>query len=109
MNALTSLPRWLASGTTVVMSSPPTTTIAAPWATDAGANDNASGTAAIVTLAANSDHYPFATHHVPCIFLENEKGDAFQYYHTIFYTYKTVRFDSYEPVFRLVRDFVDQY
>jgi hypothetical protein len=46
---------------------------------------------------------------VPCIFLENEKGDAFQYYHTIFDTYKTVRFDSYEPVFRLVRDFVEQY
>ena len=60
-------------------------------------------------LAANSDHYPFATHHVPCIFLENEKGDAFQYYHTIFDTYKTVRFDSYEPVFRLVRDFVEKY
>ena len=60
-------------------------------------------------LAANSDHYPFATRHVPCIFLENENGDAFQYYHTIFDTYKTVRFDSYEPVFRLVRDFVEQY
>ena len=60
-------------------------------------------------LAANSDHYPFATRHVPCIFLENEKGDAFQYYHTIFDTYKTVHFDSYEPVFRLVRDFVEQY
>ncbi len=60
-------------------------------------------------LAANSDHYPFATRHVPCIFLENEKGDAFQYYHTIYDTYKTVRFDSYEPVFRLVRDFVEQY
>ena len=60
-------------------------------------------------LAANSDHFPFATRHVPCIFLENEKGDAFQYYHTIFDTYKTVRFDSYEPVFRLVRDFVEQY
>lgn len=60
-------------------------------------------------LAANSDHHPFATRHVPCIFLENEKGDAFQYYHTIFDTYKTVRFDSYEPVFRLVRDFVEQY
>ncbi len=60
-------------------------------------------------LAANSDHYPFATHHVPCIFLENEKGDAFQFYHTIFDTYKTVRFDSYEPVFRLVRDFVERY
>ena len=60
-------------------------------------------------LAANSDHYPFATRHVPCIFLENEKGDAFQYYHTIFDTYKTVRFDSYEPVFRLVRDFIEHY
>ena len=32
-----------------------------------------------------------------------------EYYHTIFYTYNTVRFDSYEPVFRLVRDFVEQY
>ena len=40
---------------------------------------------------------------------EFEKGDAFQYYHTIFDTYKTVRFDSYEPVFRLVRDFIEQY
>ena len=60
-------------------------------------------------LAANSDHYPFATRHVPCIFLENEEGDAFQYYHTIFDTYKTVRFDSYEPVFRLVRDFIERY
>ena len=60
-------------------------------------------------LAANSDHYPFATRHVPCIFLENEKGDAFQYYHTIFDTYETVRFDSYEPIFRMVRDFVKEY
>ena len=60
-------------------------------------------------LAANSDHYPFATRHVPCIFLENEKGDAFQYYHTVYDTYQTVRFDSYEPVFRLVRDFIEQY
>ena len=60
-------------------------------------------------LAANSDHYPFATRHVPCIFLENEKGDAFQYYHTIFDTYETVRFDSYEPIFKMVRDFVEQY
>ncbi len=60
-------------------------------------------------LAANSDHYPFATRHVPCIFLENEKGDAFQYYHTIYDTYQTVKFDSYEPVFRLVRDFIEKY
>ena len=60
-------------------------------------------------LAANSDHYPFATRHVPCIFLENEKGDAFQYYHTIYDTFETVKFDSYEPVFRLVRDFIERY
>ena len=39
----------------------------------------------------------------------DEKGDAFQYYHTIFDTYRTVRFDSYEPVFRLVCDFVEHY
>ena len=60
-------------------------------------------------LAANSDHYPFAIRHVPCIFLENEEGDAFQYYHTVFDTWKTAVFDSYEPIFRLVTDFVDKY
>lgn len=60
-------------------------------------------------LAANSDHYPFAMQHVPCIFLENEKGDAFQYYHTIFDNWDHVVTDSYEPVFRLVRDFIEQY
>ena len=60
-------------------------------------------------LAANSDHYPFATRHVPCIFLENQEGDAFKYYHTIYDTYENAVFDSYEPVFRLVRDFVEQY
>ena len=60
-------------------------------------------------LAGNSDHYPFATRHVPCIFLENQEGDAFPYYHTIYDTYKTVRFESYEPVFKLVRDFVQRY
>ena len=60
-------------------------------------------------LAANSDHYSFAKRHVPCIFLENEKGEAFQYYHTIYDNYHTVRFDSYEPVFRLVTDFVERY
>lgn len=60
-------------------------------------------------LAANSDHYPFARRHVPCIFLENQEGDAFPYYHTIFDTYETVSFASYEPVFMLVRDFVEKY
>ena len=60
-------------------------------------------------LAANSDHYSFATRHVPCIFLENQEGDAFKYYHTIYDTYENAVFDSYEPVFRLVRDFLEQY
>ena len=60
-------------------------------------------------LAANSDHYPFATRHVPCIFLENENGDAFPYYHTIYDNWEHAVFDSYEPVFRLVRDFIEIY
>ena len=60
-------------------------------------------------LAANSDHYPFATRHVPCIFLENEDGDAFPYYHTIYDNWKHAVFDSYEPVFKLVTDFIGQY
>lgn len=60
-------------------------------------------------LAANSDHYPFATRHVPCIFLENEDGDAFPYYHTIYDDWSHAVFDSYEPVFRLVRDFIEKY
>ena len=60
-------------------------------------------------LAANSDHYPFATRHVPCIFLENEEGDAFKYYHTVFDDWAHAVFDSYEPVFKLVTDFVERY
>lgn len=43
------------------------------------------------------------------VFLENQEGDAFKYYHTIYDTYENAIFDSYEPVFRLVRDFVEQY
>ena len=60
-------------------------------------------------LAANSDHYPFAKRHVPCIFLENQEGDAYPDYHTIFDTWKRAVFDSYEPVFKLVTDFVERY
>ena len=60
-------------------------------------------------LAANSDHYPFAERGVPCIFLENQEGDAFPYYHTILDNWKNAVFDSYEPVFKLVRDFVELY
>ena len=60
-------------------------------------------------LAGNSDHYPFAQRGVPCIFLENEGGDAFQYYHTTLDTWENAIFDSYEPTFKLVRDFIERY
>ena len=60
-------------------------------------------------LAANSDHYPFATRHVPCIFLENQEGDAFPYYHTPNDNMKTFRADSYAPVFKLITDFIARY
>ena len=57
-------------------------------------------------LAANSDHYPFAVRGVPCIFLENEEGSAFPHYHTPADNIRTVKFDSYEPVFKLVEGFI---
>ena len=57
-------------------------------------------------LAANSDHYPFAVRNVPCIFLENQEGSAFPHYHTPADNIKTVRFDSYEPVFKLIEAFI---
>ena len=60
-------------------------------------------------LAGNSDHYPFAQRNVPCIFLENKEGDAFKYYHTTFDTWERAIFDSYEPTFKLVTDFIEQY
>ena len=60
-------------------------------------------------LAGNSDHYPFAQRNVPCIFLENKDGDAFKYYHTTFDTWERAIFDSYEPVVKLVIDFIEQY
>ena len=60
-------------------------------------------------LAANSDHYPFAERHVPCILFENENGDAFKYYHTIYDTYKNGIFVTYEPIFKLITDFVEKY
>ncbi len=60
-------------------------------------------------LAGNSDHYPFAQRHVPCIFFENEEGDAFKYYHTVYDTYDNALFDTYEPIFRIVREFIERY
>lgn len=60
-------------------------------------------------LAANSDHYPFAVRGVPCVFFENEGGDAYKYYHTVDDTWENAIFDSYLPTFRLVKGFVEAY
>ena len=60
-------------------------------------------------LAGNSDHYPFALRHVPCIFFENEEGDAFKYYHTVHDIYDNFLTDTYEPLFRLITSFINQY
>ena len=58
-------------------------------------------------LDANSDHYPFAQRNVPCIFLMNEDGEAFKYYHTIHDNWKNSIFTNYEPIFNLIKDFID--
>jgi hypothetical protein len=60
-------------------------------------------------LAGNSDHYPFAQKHVPCILFENEEGDAFKYYHTTYDNYKNFITATYEPIFRLIKEFVERY
>ena len=60
-------------------------------------------------LEGNSDHYPFAQRNVPCIFFMNEDGDAFKYYHTIYDTWQSAIFDSYEPTFKLIVDFIERY
>ena len=57
-------------------------------------------------LAANSDHWPFAQKGVPCILFENESGDAFPYYHTAKDDMEHFRMETYEPMFKLITDFV---
>lgn len=57
-------------------------------------------------LAANSDHYPFAEREVPCVMFENEQGDAFIHYHTANDNWKNAIFTTYEPIFKLVTDYV---
>lgn len=59
-------------------------------------------------LAANSDHYPFAQKNVPCIMFENEKGDAFQYYHSPLDSWENTYTDSYAPIFRLITSFISK-
>ena len=59
-------------------------------------------------LEEKSDHYPFAVRGVPCVFFENESGDAFPWYHTPQDDWKHVVTDSYEPLFRLVVESIAQ-
>lgn len=60
-------------------------------------------------LADNSDHYPFAERHVPCIFFMNEHGDAFKYYHTVYDTWQNAIVTNYEPTFKLIQDFIEKW
>lgn len=60
-------------------------------------------------LAANSDHYPFAVRGVPCVFFENEGGDAFKYYHTVDDTWENFIPETFVPIFNLVTAFVERY
>lgn len=61
------------------------------------------------TLAANSDHYPFAMKGVPCIFFENEEGSNFPFYHTALDDMSRFVNVTYEKIFRLVTEFVAKY
>ena len=60
-------------------------------------------------LADNSDHYPFAKRNVPCIFFMNEHGDAYKHYHTVNDTWENSIFSNYEPIFNLIKDFIEKY
>lgn len=60
-------------------------------------------------LADNSDHYPFAKRGVPCIFLMNEHGDAYKYYHTVHDTWENSIFSNYEPIFMMIEEFIRKY
>ena len=60
-------------------------------------------------LAANSDHWSFAQKGVPCIMFENEGGEAFPHYHTAQDNMTTMRFETYEPLMNLVKDFISGY
>lgn len=58
-------------------------------------------------LASNSDHYPFAERHVPCILFENEEGVTFPDYHTPRDNYKNAVFTTYPSIFKLVTGIIE--
>lgn len=60
-------------------------------------------------LAGNSDHFPFTEKNVPAILMMFEEGDAFPYYHTYKDTVKTMSFDSFEKIFKMITTFVNRY
>ena len=60
-------------------------------------------------LADNSDHYPFAKRNVPCVFFMNEKGDAHKFYHTVHDKWENAIFTTYEPMFKMIKEFIEKY
>ena len=60
-------------------------------------------------LADNSDHYPFAKRNVPCVFFMNEKGDAHKFYHTVHDKWENAIFTTYEPMFNMIKEFIEKY
>ena len=60
-------------------------------------------------LDENSDHWPFAKKNVPVVFFMNEHGDAYKYYHTVHDTYQNHISTNYEPSFKIIEDFINQY
>ncbi len=58
-------------------------------------------------LDGNSDHWPFAEKGVPCILFENESGDNFPFYHTKHDDWHHAYFDTYEAIFKLIRDYIE--
>lgn len=62
-----------------------------------------------VDLECNSDHYPFTEKNVPAILMIFEEGDAFPIYHTYHDNDKTIKYDNFEKVFRLLTGFAERY
>ncbi|MGN0032370.1 MAG: M28 family metallopeptidase [Candidatus Limimorpha sp.] len=60
-------------------------------------------------LAGNSDHAPFAYKNVPALLMMFEEGDAFPYYHTHNDNTETMRYDSFEKIFDMVKIFINNY
>ena len=39
----------------------------------------------------------------------NEDGDAFKFYHTVHDPWKNEIFTNYEPIFNIIKDFIEKF